>query len=924
MSDSNLVSEKCEKWIAEHANDNPIVRPFLYSYEVYGFLYFIENELIYKEIYQGKIRAWGGVGNNKSTYQKESDGLDKDMSFLEKYEFMARCHTDKNTWETVEWPKQFENYNERVPEDVDSREWKYREYIRENECTGNSIITSITKTVSTPKEIAEDIISTVIRNKSLPAKKTDSISFDSITEISKILDTVKTIWDNHCKEFKIPSNYGKKTKSKLAKGSLRGILTDMEISTELKPIVDFAKKKENLKNAVSENSNEQDLRNAYFGLKEAFITLISDLYQENEQTGQYFCLGRNESNALKTKYNAICREKAPAAAIQALSIHQLSPDNLITRAVESGFNFKHYVERLASDTYFDKLVDRAGFGRITIDNFIVRKLRREKQRQNCKLANLLDQEPRIKLFTARGGYGKTSSVIALVRAFSDSGSVLRRRLGFSNENDERLQNIPFFFSFNPGGGHTRPQLTEPINPDNSTGPAISRYDILENLFYHSSLPSGDELKKAINGLDNKAVFIIDALDEADNYSCAVNSISQLVKDFKSARFIVASRSLSEKPGFLDSFDDEFCFAEFTEDEKKVFVKNYLSLRNQGKTIPEEELNTYALKLVTGAYTSEIFDVPLFISAATSKATYDEGSNEFSEIFPGDIYKNTITALIDKMSSVIDSRVRSLSSTNRSLDKKIRARKLLNRLALVTFFKIKTKSSIDGLLGTICDTDVIIDKTTRGLEWDCIRELMPKLAEDFNFSDRNCSDPNVDLSFPEKEWCGEEANPWREYLISSGVVPCMPSDNGGLFTFENDAIHTYLAASGLADLFYENRQSEALKLLSKLLFSLTNDNAKDIARFIVMLLYCFNPNNPPNKEKDETISIGNSLQAMHYVSNGLKLKRGEQTIITEFKNAFEDILEEKFCESNLVEYEFKVGSLNKQIYHEMLVAELNMM
>ncbi|MDJ1650247.1 MULTISPECIES: hypothetical protein [Gordonibacter] len=572
------------------------------------------------------------------------------------------------------------------------------------------------------------------------------------------------------------------------------------------------------------------------------------------------------------------------------------------------FNLDSYIEDLASLSYFADLGYRSDVegGHLNVKDFIERQI--ISKGTTMPLAELVNfKDIRVKILSSRAGEGKTSSLIALIRSFSSKETALSSRLGFE-ESDPRRNQVPFFFSFNPGRGLSRAVLKKG-----------SYSEILKKLMCGKTrLPRPKELEQHIISLGEKAFFIIDALDEANDLSTAIEAIEDLTGKFPLAGFVISTRPLTERFSFAPESENEYCLKELTRTQRIEFVKKYLIDGHNDLALNDDVLNRYAKILVDAKYTSRMISIPIFASVAARGWCYDKDNQCFKDIAPGLTFQTVSNVLLEKSTRVLEPLLNSVftkevcdeqasKSAVSTLGPLPRAKKMMRRLALATFLRSKFAEEVKSSFGDIADEANMV--SNGGMKWDLVKQVMKTIAHNLSFPEANC-DPNA----------------WRHYLIASGCVSCSPDTNGGVFSFDSRDMQIYLAACGLSDLVASGRQSDCFGILRDLLNSSPDE---DTASLIVMLLFCIDPGNDGSQKAGPGYAdcevVGSSLEIINCVICELT-KVDEDTGGYDgpkhqaLLQAIQDIRNREFCDSQLVRFQSGNGE-GAFLYRDVLDAEI---
>lgn len=571
----------------------------------------------------------------------------------------------------------------------------------------------------------------------------------------------------------------------------------------------------------------------------------------------------------------------------------------------NGFNAEAYVKGLASMDYFSDLGYRGvdGGGQVDVAGFVERRLVHEGE--VIPLARLLDfQGVRVKIFASNAGKGKTASLIALIRSFQDCS--LAERLGFEPDDGLRDQ-VPFFFSFNPGRGLSRPRIAE------------GTYSEILNGLMHGDpgFPLGNGRDEVIGDLGRRAFFVLDSLDEAADVPMAINAIESLAEKFNQAGIVVSTRPLAQRLGCTPyGVKHEFFLQELGCDQVITLVERHLIDANPNLELDADALSECASELANNKYTSCMVATPLFASIAARKCEYDPRNKRFKKILPDSTFKSVIDALLGKSAVVLGPYLEDVEKKHRNRDGGApaltalrRTQAIMRRLALASFLGSKEVQ-----VQTLTCDDVAREArlAKRGeMDLDTVKKIMPLIA--------------ADLSFPEELIDGDV---WAHYLIASGLVPCSPSRNGGTFSFGDRDMRAYLAAGALADLMIDEKRpkSDALMILRDLLAASCDE---DVSRLAVMLLSCIDRGADGRggvRPGDNVCEVlGDSLEVINCIfceASEVDEDAGERVghKLKALLGALKDIEEEGFGSTQVTR--FRSGRTDgPQVYRELIAKEI---
>lgn len=675
-----------DSWLRDHLEDINPKRPFLYSFEVYGFLFAIEKNTLRNGAY-----SWSDF---ELAYQLKVGRVQAAGGGLS-------------------------SHNRRLT--ANNRGYRNSKYI-----------------ALFPYQIADCIWDDAI-NLDAGYNGDYAASVSNLSEVgraSRFLERVKEVWEEQREQFRKPGGY--------RSSNMWRVLDWMVVDEGLAPVKTFTDECRR----IDEHQNEMTEDGMLSEYKNAFVKLFTDLYVDHEYRNSageivYWCVGETESKYLASAFTEAKVELSDTLVrARANNSVNSSPDEANDESEKvrvdniGGFNCSKYVTDLASLSYFSNLIYRSDVevGHLEIEAFVPREVLIAGERRS--LADLVDfGDTKIKILTSKAGEGKTSCLIALIRSFGSENGELSLLLGFG-EDDRRKRQIPFFYSFNPGRGLSRSILDEG-----------SYSEILENLMCgRTMLPELGDLEKLIETLGDKAFFVLDALDEAAELSLAIKAINGLARRFPQAGIIVASRPLSQRPQFA-SEDDSFCrLMELPRAYKIELIKRHLADSNKDVQLTEEAMISCAEELVDGKYTSKIISTPIFACVASRGMVYDKNKGGFKAASPGSAYRTVSNVLLEKSAGVLEKWLDSLvsaeeaeSDASSTLELHQRAKKLFRRLALVTFLRSKLSGKLKSSFNDIA-TEVNM-ATKDGLKWDLVKRLMRQIAQDLSFPEKSC-EPNA--------------------------------------------------------------------------------------------------------------------------------------------------------------------------------------
>lgn len=617
----------------------------------------------------------------------------------------------------------------------------------------------------------------------------------------------------------------------------------------------------------------------------AFQKAVKEKMNSEESRNQFIDALTGLINELSSHIVSKSEAERRVRLIQPLGAEE---DTDPTNAVS--FDIETYIAELSSSCVFSDLTSRSDAGPALRTEQYVKRSLLNSQGEPLAECSLLDfsNGKRIKFLVARAGRGKTSVLRALLRSFDKEQNELSLRLGFA-ENDARKNIVPFYFAFSPHIEKSSARLR--------TGDYRA---ILEKIVLNGTvtLPDVATLEKDIDVLKERALFVFDSLDEADDWNMAIASIRDLAGRFPNARMIVSSRELAETPAFAYSADF-ISIGPMSLDEKLELTKTYLAHTHPECSLSDETLSVAAEALATNPYTAKASDVPLFASIAARD--WDLLGDAFCPLCASKAFDDVLRSLRKKAINVLEAQYSNSKMPLKAHD----LSRILGRIALVMFLEEHLENELPECSILTCEDDASTDV-------GCIsRRRLGHLMEK--------AISNLDLPC---ETNGLE-DFWRHFTIASGLMAFQPETES--YCFDSREVELYLASRGLADILYSS-QADCFDILADLMDSIEEP---DVKMFVAMFMGSLETWGKDNAGKGGTANVhagakarGYSLMVLNLLLDKLKVKtrraelvKYDQGKVNSVLMLLKDIESGRYHRSAILSYKLFGGI--KMPYKEML-------
>ncbi len=491
---------------------------------------------------------------------------------------------------------------------------------------------------------------------------------------------------------------------------------------------------------------------------------------------------------------------------------------------------------------------------------------------------------RVHYVVAEAGCGKTvlSQLLVQVALSQHFLSALSadtlEKVGATDARNGRAGMIPFYFSFNPPYGSPGVKLA------NAQEPLLRSF--LEGLVYSYEAPLPYDIEDReglIASLGDRAVFIVDALDEADDYGKAQNVLLQAMRAFPEAGLIVTSRRLASRPAFVlyngqvrgDCDAVELLPLE-AGDEQAEMLKGHLA----AWLAREEVMDTDCVKSVlSNHYVSALLANPLFAAYVAQECTISDHAMTV------DVH----AACEEAVSSLLDKAASALNNSMRDSAVLLEATVLKRTLARIS---LALELDAAGAFETV--QDGLFPVSIEG-ELAFLRDVANIAARGDGVPANDFCSAMVKVSKHDGIQRGflSHSDTCRLAVVASGVVSYDPSCSA--CSFVNPVIRRYLAAWALVELL-AHFPEDGHEALRRLLHHLSYDGARDVVVMCVSIAH---------NELSET-GVGHRSQAVQLVAVNEMLKL-ECLLPQESKalsTLLDEIAERTFGNSHLAGYEIR--------------------
>lgn len=462
-----------------------------------------------------------------------------------------------------------------------------------------------------------------------------------------------------------------------------------------------------------------------------------------------------------------------------------------------------------------------------------------------------DGNVRVRYVVAEAGCGKTVLSQVLVQAALSQhalSTLSAKLLEAINALDGEVDNaglVPFYFSFNPPYGAPGAPLdssTESLLPSFLGGLVDS---------YQAPLPHEVEARTSlIASLGNRAVFIVDALDEATDYEKAQIVLLQVMGTFPEAGLVVTSRRLSSWPAFAlyngqareDCDVVELLPLEAGEEQMEMLQRHLTAWLTPEEAVDADQVSN----VLSNHHASALLANPLFATYVAQKCSIDSGS------LTVDVHAACMEAVGTLLGKAADVLNRSVRDGARHLEGTELKRTLARvSLALQLDAAGAFDSERDGLFAIPLEGELAFLRK--------VADLATSREDDA--ADGFCSAMVIASSNDgAREGFLSHVEACRSAVVASGVVSYDPSCSA--CSFVNPVIKRYLAAWALVELL-ARAPKEGRVVLSKLLRRPSCDGAGDVVVMCVSIAH---------KEREETgASYWSEVIQLAIVNEVLKLE-----------------------------------------------------